>query len=87
MTLYNEDKTMVFDFSGFKAAEDYDTSGGQCAGLKTVDFVANDGEIQYFIEVKNYFRHDNRSRSGGTLWIQRGGTATVRGFKIYNGMM
>jgi hypothetical protein len=53
---------MEFDFSAFDSAEEYDTQQNQCAGLKIVDFVAESGESQFFIEVKNY-----ANRSGNTL--------------------
>jgi hypothetical protein len=43
-----------FDFSAFKFAEKRDTPENQCVGLKTVDFVAEDNNCQFFIEVKNY---------------------------------
>jgi hypothetical protein len=56
MILHNEDKTMEFDFSGFCSAEDYDTRQNQCAGLKIVDFAAENDDAQFFIEVKNYAR-------------------------------
>ncbi|MDR2657331.1 MAG: hypothetical protein LBB86_05865 [Oscillospiraceae bacterium] len=48
------ESNLRFDFSAFKTAEPYDTPDNQCAGLKTVDFIAEDGGRQYFIEVKNY---------------------------------
>jgi hypothetical protein len=47
---------MKFDFSGFNNAETYDTSQSRCAGLKVVDFVATNDEVQFFIEAKNYAR-------------------------------
>jgi hypothetical protein len=48
------ESNMLFDFSALEFAEQYDTPVNQCAGLKIVDFVAEDGEKQFFIEVKNY---------------------------------
>jgi hypothetical protein len=35
---------MTFDFTGFDSASPYDTRENQCAGLKIVDFVADDSE-------------------------------------------
>jgi hypothetical protein len=43
-----------FDFSAFNSAERYDTPENQCAGLKIVDFIAENDELHFFIEVKNY---------------------------------
>jgi hypothetical protein len=48
------ESNMRFDFSAFDSAEQYDSSDNQCAGLKIVDFVAENSGRQYFIEVKNY---------------------------------
>jgi hypothetical protein len=48
------ESNLRFDFSAFETAEPYDTSDNQCAGLKIVDFIAEDSSRQYFIEVKNY---------------------------------
>jgi hypothetical protein len=67
MTLYNEDKTMEFDFSGFYTAEDYDTPQSQCVGLKVVDFVAENDKAQFFIEAKNYARESYDSQKQAHL--------------------
>ncbi|MDR1262548.1 MAG: hypothetical protein LBK46_03535 [Oscillospiraceae bacterium] len=48
------ESNLKFDFSAFETAEQYDSLDNQCAGLKIVDFVAEDSDRQYFIEVKNY---------------------------------
>jgi hypothetical protein len=45
---------MQFDFSFLQYAEPYDTLENQCVGLKIVDFVAEDKDKHFFIEVKNY---------------------------------
>jgi hypothetical protein len=45
---------MEFDFPAFNFAEYYDTPENQCAGLKIVDFIAENAELHFFIEVKNY---------------------------------
>ncbi|GHV79040.1 hypothetical protein AGMMS49944_08310 [Spirochaetia bacterium] len=45
---------MEFDFSAFNSAKCYDTPENQCAGLKIVDFIAENDEAHFFIEVKNY---------------------------------
>jgi hypothetical protein len=45
---------MEFDFSGFSSAEYYDTPENQCAGLKIVDFVAENDTLRLFIEVKSF---------------------------------
>jgi hypothetical protein len=45
---------MEFDFSAFNSAMCYDTPENQCAGLKIVDFIAENDELHFFIEVKNY---------------------------------
>ncbi|MDR0999713.1 MAG: hypothetical protein LBL96_02760 [Clostridiales bacterium] len=45
---------MLFDFSALESAEQYDTPANQCAGLKIVDFIAEDSDKQLFIEVKNF---------------------------------
>ncbi|GHU92121.1 hypothetical protein FACS189479_00040 [Spirochaetia bacterium] len=45
---------MEFDFSAFNSAEYYDTPDNQCSGLKIVDFIAENDELHFFIEVKNY---------------------------------
>jgi hypothetical protein len=48
------ESSMEFDFSAFTSAEYYDTPENQCAGLKIVDFIADNDELHFFIEVKNY---------------------------------
>jgi hypothetical protein len=48
------ESNMEFDFTSFDFAEKYDTQSSQCAGLKVVDFVAEDSGSQFFIGAKNY---------------------------------
>ncbi|GHU82582.1 hypothetical protein FACS189468_6950 [Spirochaetia bacterium] len=45
---------MEFNFSAFNSAKYYDTPENQCAGLKIVDFIAENDEAHFFIEAKNY---------------------------------
>jgi hypothetical protein len=54
MILFDESGKLGFDFSEFLFAENYDVPEWQCAGLKIVDFIAENGDKQFFIEVKNY---------------------------------
>ena len=50
---------MEFDFSSMDSASEYDTPDAQCVGLKVVDFVAEDNNSLFFIEVKNYVNSSN----------------------------
>jgi len=59
MILTDESKNMVFDFTGFITADYYDTNENQCAGLKLVDFIAENEIGQIFIETKNFINTSN----------------------------
>jgi len=54
MILTDESGKMEFNFTGFISADYFDIQDNKCAGLKLVDFVAENDENQIFIEVKNY---------------------------------
>jgi hypothetical protein len=61
MKLYNEDKSMEFDFTGFRTAEDYDVTANKFDGSSIVDFAAESDDVIVFIEAKNFVRHSTDS--------------------------
>jgi hypothetical protein len=54
MTFTDESGALSFDFSGFDYAIEYDIPETDCAGLKKVDFIAENSSAYFFIEAKNY---------------------------------
>ena len=59
MTLKDESGKMAFEFPDFLSESDFDTQTNACAGLKLVDFVAENEEAQFFIEAKNYINQSS----------------------------
>ena len=53
-----DEGNLQFDFSAFQSAERFDDKAINAYGLKAVDFVAEDADSLYFIEVKD-FQHPN----------------------------
>jgi hypothetical protein len=49
-----EEGNLQFDFSTFQSAERFDDKKANAYGLKAVDFVVEDTECLYFVEVKDF---------------------------------
>jgi len=53
-----QEGNLLFEFTSFLSAERFDNNESNPFGMKSVDFVAEDTDCLYFIEVKDY-QHPN----------------------------
>jgi len=61
MTKVLDEGNLLFDFSVFQSAEKFDDRQTNPRGMMSVDFVAEDSDCLYFIEVKD-FQNPNASK-------------------------
>jgi len=54
MSILLDEGNLQFDFSSFLAAERFDNRQNNPYGMKAVDFIAEDAECLFFIEVKDF---------------------------------
>ena len=83
-----DEGNLKFDFSAFQSAAKFDEQELNAYGMKAVDFIAEDNDCLYFIEVKD-FQHPNatlENRKSDYEMLIAAGTAKKSVFVMEMGM-